>query len=251
MNVLFFLRKFLDYIFSPLSLIILLGLFFSLKRRSAFLFSLFLILWAISTTPVADRIVAPLEGGCRIPKLNKEIKDVVVLSGSIFNRKDAISSSGSSSLKRVLAALSLCKKLEGCRLYIAGGRVFNSKVGAEVLSKIAGYCSQKVKVFKEVSSKTTFENLKNIAALVKNRPFYLVTSCYHMKRSVMLARKMNLYPIPYPSDFLCETRYGFMDFFPRARNLRKVEVALHEYLGLAYYRFRFLFSPKHIETNGK
>jgi len=56
-----------------------------------------------------------------------------------------------------------------------------------------------------------------------------------MPRSFLLFKKLGMNPIPYPTDYLSENRYRLPDFFPQGRNIRKVELALHEYFGLLFY----------------
>lgn len=43
--------------------------------------------------------------------------------------------------------------------------------------------------------------------------------------------------IPCPADFKIENSYDILDFFPDAKNLKKSDLAFHEYFGILYYRF--------------
>jgi len=241
---LFVLRKVLVLsLFNPLFLIVILGLLGSLKRKSAFLFVLFLSLYAISITPVADRFIAPLEKECKVVAVDKGIRDVVVLSGGAYHRKDPISSSGCSSLKRLLCGIELCKGKKDCRIYISGGSVFGKESEAELLFDVAkDFTSANIIV--EGSSRFTEENAEKISGIIGKKPFYLVTSAWHMKRALMLFREKGLSPVAYCCDYLKENSYVFLDYFPHYRNVKKTFLALHEYAALLYYRLRLLLKEK-------
>ena len=89
----------------------------------------------------------------------------------------------------------------------------------------------------EDESKDTKDHPKFIQKIVENERFVLVTSASHMPRSIALFKKHGMNPIPAPTDYLIKERQGgisFGMFFPGADGLRKVERAVHEYLGLAW-----------------
>lgn len=58
-----------------------------------------------------------------------------------------------------------------------------------------------------------------------------------MKRSILLFKKEGLNPIASPTQNLAYNSLGFSSYF-NAENLRKVEVAIHEYLGILWAYFR-------------
>jgi uncharacterized SAM-binding protein YcdF (DUF218 family) len=67
-----------------------------------------------------------------------------------------------------------------------------------------------------------------------------VTSAIHMPRAMLVFEQKGLKPISAPTDFEDRIRKENSpnQFFPRAGELRKVEAALHEYLGLLWARVR-------------
>ncbi len=237
----FLLRKILVYLARPLSFLVILALLLGLRRRSRVCLLFAVLVYLMGISPVADLVVKPLErsfGGGEVA-VSEPVKTVVVLSGGVFSREDAISSLGCSSVKRLLAALYLCRALGSCKLIVSGGSVLGSPVGAEVMGRVAR-AVEDITVIRESFSRTTYENALYVKRLVGDMPFYLVTSAYHMRRALMLFRHLGMKPIPYPSDYLSEERYTLADFFPQGRNIRKIELALHEYLAIAYYK-AFLF----------
>ena len=71
---------------------------------------------------------------------------------------------------------------------------------------------------------------------VVGKPFAIVTSAVHMPRAMRSFKRAGLNPIGYPVDFLtAEGSYGWMGFIPSVENLWKVNVALREYMALAFY----------------
>ncbi|MCB0668390.1 MAG: YdcF family protein, partial [Saprospiraceae bacterium] len=67
----------------------------------------------------------------------------------------------------------------------------------------------------------------------------VVTSASHMPRAVYLFKKAQLSPIPAPTayEILKEPGEPFLGLFISAKNFRKVEMALHEYLGMLWARW--------------
>ncbi|BAT72559.1 conserved hypothetical protein [Thermosulfidibacter takaii ABI70S6] len=233
----FLVRKIIDYTLRPLPLLVLFMLFMSLKRRNKALLALTLLLYAIGITPVADLLIKPLERQYSRPSVvNSNIKYVVVLTGDFYTRKTPISSSGCSSTKRLLEAVSLCRKLKHCTLILSGGKLFTEKAGSAIWARILDELGD-FQYIVETKSKTTKENAFLVKSIVGKKPFYLVTSAYHMPRSLLTFKRAGTNPIPYPADYLAESSYSIIDFFPLGRNIRKVELALHEYIALLYYFF--------------
>ncbi len=95
----------------------------------------------------------------------------------------------------------------------------------------------------EGRSRNTRENVINVQKIVDNKPFFLVTSAYHMERSLIEFERLGSKPIPAPTDFRRRRvpDYHLLDFIPNAQNLRNADLSFHEYMGLIYYRLIYLF----------
>ncbi len=90
------------------------------------------------------------------------------------------------------------------------------------------------------NSRNTWESIRNVEEMVREDPFFLVTSAYHMKRALKEFEKIEASPIPAPTDFKVKTgKYTALDFFPDAHNLKNSDIALHEYLGMIWYSFAY------------
>ncbi len=88
----------------------------------------------------------------------------------------------------------------------------------------------------EMESRDTAGQAKIVADLLGRGKFFLVTSAAHMPRAMALFRKRGVEPIPAPPIFGSGTAMGLSppSFFPGTGALGQVEVAVHEYLGLAW-----------------
>jgi len=102
----------------------------------------------------------------------------------------------------------------------------------------------KDKTLQERESRDTKDHPVFIKPMVKDRPFFLVTSGYHMPRAMGLFQKQGLNPKPAPNEFriwpLFEeyTPYKPEKLFPKVSNLLKTDKALHEFLGMAWADLR-------------
>jgi uncharacterized SAM-binding protein YcdF (DUF218 family) len=96
------------------------------------------------------------------------------------------------------------------------------------------------KILVEVKSRDTIENARFSKKILEQKGFkkpILVTSAYHMRRSVEAFRKVGLEVTPVPSSF--HTAPGrptiWIDRLPNSGALEMTTIVLHEYLGLIYY----------------
>jgi uncharacterized SAM-binding protein YcdF (DUF218 family) len=69
----------------------------------------------------------------------------------------------------------------------------------------------------------------------------VVTSGYHLRRAVLAfdAVGMNVSPFPCGLTTYPGKRYHWYHWLPGARSLYGTSAALHEWLGLLYYRVRY------------
>ena len=93
------------------------------------------------------------------------------------------------------------------------------------------------RVVLEGGSRTTRENARQVAALLGERcrqPWLLVTSAWHMPRSVSEFEAVGCQVTPYPVDFRTGNAAPWTEY-SLARSVMLWQVALHEWLGLWVY----------------
>ncbi len=213
-----------------------------LKWRILFLADLGLI----CIRPVAETFLRPLEAFYATPSITelkgKGIKRVVVLTGGGYDLRGEMLSFTlpHASMYRFMGGLELCNRLgPACTVVFSGtsgGQ--NGITTASYMEGLVRILSPGRKVISESRSGSTSEHPINVKPLVGKEPFVLVTSAYHMPRSVKAFRKAGLDPIPYPVDFFVMGHYGWNDLLPSAESLWKIQIGIHEYIGLLYYEVK-------------
>ena len=88
----------------------------------------------------------------------------------------------------------------------------------------------------ENHSSNTFESAVQVQKLLKNKAFILVTSAGHMPRAMGVFKKLGMNPIPAPTNFLSIKKFQFTHLLPSPLHLSFSDLAVHEYLGIAWYR---------------
>jgi len=96
----------------------------------------------------------------------------------------------------------------------------------------------------ETNSRNTYENIQETKKILdqkfpgsKTHRVILVTSSIHMPRSVLIAMKAGLEPIPEPADFIVRSSgFDLHDFIPSAETLLDSSRCINEWLGIIAYR---------------
>lgn len=94
----------------------------------------------------------------------------------------------------------------------------------------------------EERSVNTAQNARYTAAMLEPegvRRILLVTDAIHMPRAVAIFEKSGLEVIPAPTAALSAGRLRGDDFIPRGAALRDAHYALHEWIGMLWYRLRY------------
>ena len=213
------------------------------SRRWVFIFLVFL--WFLGITPLAETVLSPLENCYTAPGIisleKQNIRQVVVLTGGGYPTRGEMLSSAfpHASIYRFIGGLELSSRLGSeCKLIFSGsaGRGNRERTTAITMQELALNIAPGLEVSAEARSGSTGEHPGNVKPLLDDNPFVLVTSAIHMPRAMRNFKRAGLNPIAYPVDFLAvEGDYGWMSFIPSVENLWKLNVALREYMALAFY----------------
>jgi uncharacterized SAM-binding protein YcdF (DUF218 family) len=244
----FLLKKTLTVFFLPPGIFLVLlvaGMFFVKKRFRSFLFGLFLLLYLLSIEPIKDLLLLPLENRHPVPSWSQmqHVDAIVVLGGGALENAPDMDGKGAlsaDSLVRVMAAYRLHARLKKPIIVSAGG-LFESKPEAEISRETLYRLGVKKElVLIDTKSKDTKENALFVSTICKQRKWnriLLVTSAYHMRRSVMLFSRFFNDIVPCPTDYKTLRRgYNYLSFLPDAGSLADTAVAIKEYLGIIFYR---------------
>jgi len=235
-----------------LILLAMLGVIFWKKRwgRGTVIVAL-LMFWGLSTEPVRDALTKPLEFEYSALQLNdKEFKRsaIVLLGGGIY--ANAPEYGGSDELKsyammRTLYAAHIAKRT-GLNVYATGGKPLAQGDDAEgdVMRRwLIRLGVPENKVFAESYANNTWQNaiyMKKLLAEKDIDHIILVTSAWHMPRSVWCFESQGLHVIAAPTDYITSQQaYDLRSFVPRWTVFSDSGQALHEYLGLFWYHLKY------------
>ena len=131
----------------------------------------------------------------------------------------------------------------GTPVAVSGGFVRDSRVTAAALRREALEQDFAVPVrWAEDRSLTTWENAVFTAQLLKSANIgsvVIVTHPWHMRRALWSFERVGLHAIPYPTPLTYDESDRVDDYLPSMRALEDSYHALHEAIGLAYYRMRY------------
>jgi len=207
------------------------------------------VLLVIGYSPLSTLMLLPLTE--RFPAWQSDGHDpdgIIVLGGAI--NPDVSAARGSVELEgsgeRVLAMLQLARRFPRAKIIFTGGSA-NLTATPIPEAPIAGrlldeFGVARDRIILESRSRTTEENAVFTRELVTPQPgqrWLLVTSAFHMPRSVGAFRAVGFDVEPYPVDWgLRGWGDALMPLETLGQGLRRADLALHEWTGLITYRLR-------------
>lgn len=235
----------------PLSVVVLLlivGLALSfLKRRwpGRVLFGLAtLLLFVFSFTTFGYLLIAPLENRFQRPAEPARIDGIVVLGGGMDGEVNSVRGGWelNRSGDRFVEALRLALAHPEAKVLIAGGPAALVQQEPEALAgkrffEAFGIAPERIVI--DDKSRNTEENAlyaKQLAGTAEGQTWLLVTSAFHMPRSVGLFRKVGFSTLPWPADYLASGAEGVrIKPDQSTENIAVSNLALREWAGLAGY----------------
>lgn len=205
------------------------------------------LLYFSSVWPVAELLLRPLEYKYVLPQTMKA-DAIVLLGGGIMADVPLppgwTGQVGDAPTQRLLAAYALHRR-NGWPILISGGEVW-AGYGAEAAVMrdiLVDLGMPPDKVFLENKSVNTRQNAEMTAELLRRhgwkRPV-LVTSAFHMLRSVEEFRRAGVAVTPYPVGYYASRQHHWtmLSVVPSASALQGTAIALKEYMGLAALQLR-------------
>lgn len=250
----FIASKILGFFASASNIILVLGLagcvLLLLRRRrsgvAAMVASVVLLLLC-GLSPLGDALLLPLSE--RFPPYTDDgptPTGIIVLGGSISPEISAARRMPelNASAERLTIVAGLARRYPAARIVFTGG---NNTLGASEWSEaqVAGELFEsfgiaRERIVLERQSRTTAENATDTRRLLAPKPgerWLLVTSAYHMPRSVGVFRAAGFDVIACPVDFRTrDWRDAFVPFDRVSEGLTRTDTALHEWFGLIAYR---------------
>ena len=212
------------------------------KKFKAIFFLFALSFYLLSNSYVADWLLKPLENPYNKPlHVNQKADAVIVLGGGSVPGSANLPLSNDA-YKRAVWGLMIAKQTN-LPLYFSGAGTYKEYTEADAfmdsINEIKNNLGvENLPLHVETKSLDTYENAKFSKQMFTkqgiNKPtIFLVTSAYHMKRSIKLYKHFGFEVIPAATGFRIEHRpKDIWDYLPNMRALEKSYTALHEYAGL-------------------
>jgi uncharacterized SAM-binding protein YcdF (DUF218 family) len=204
------------------------------------------LLYAVSIQPVAELLLRPLEYYHPLP-FQATGDSILLLGGGTL--ADVPTPEGwqgqvaDAPAQRLIGAYALHRR-NGWPILISGGEVFRGDgTEAEVMRDILVSMGMAPdKIISEARSQNTKQNAEFSAEILKQKGLkqpVLVTSAFHMRRSVAEFKRAGVAVTPYPVGYYA-TRGNYwnaLSWTPTFSALRGSGLAIKEYLGLAALAF--------------
>lgn len=235
----------------PLSLVLLLlvlGLLLSWLRRRwparVAIAAALLLLLVCSFTTFGYLLITPLEQRFARPPEPARIDGIVVLGGAMDGEVNDVRGGWelNRSGDRFVETLRLAQRHPEARVLIAGGQPALVAQEAEALAgkrffEAFGIAADRILI--DDRSRNTEENAqfaRALAGATDGQTWLLVTSAFHMPRSVGLFRRAEFAVVPWPADYLASGSEDIR-FKPdqSPENMAVTTTALREWAGLAGY----------------
>jgi uncharacterized SAM-binding protein YcdF (DUF218 family) len=216
------------------------------RLASSMLWCGVLILSLLGFRAVPSALLYSLESQFNVPSLtsSEQYVGVIVLGGatdspSIYKAHGQVPLGDAA--ERMTVPIALMRKFPNFELIFSGGDGRLVPTGTTE-AELAGvfYTEQGVdmkRVTLESQARTTRENAQRVAALLGERckqPWLLVTSAWHMPRSMSEFQAIGCNVTAYPVDFRTGEETSWTEY-SMAGSLMAWQTALHEYLGMFVY----------------
>jgi uncharacterized SAM-binding protein YcdF (DUF218 family) len=248
----FFIKKIVSRFLFPMPLsleLLLVGLillWFTRRQRAgkALVTMGTVVLLGFSNLLTSNALLRPLEHQYRPipvaptgPPSAPAVSYIVVLGGFADHDPDVPITSHISPdlLVRLIEGVRLHREVPGTKLILSGNH--DSAEGMTQVAESLGVGAQDI--LSLAQPRDTEEESQQIAPIVGDQRFILVTSASHMPRAMGLFRKRGLQPVAAPTDYLTPSHQVEPDdYFPDGFKLYKAQVAIYEYLGMAWETLR-------------
>lgn len=247
----FLLKKFVSMFIMPLPIgvffiVLALILLYKNKVAKAKIMLTLSLLWLFffSYAPVANTLLHSVESN--YPTLHnapEHIKYIYVLGGG-HNTDESLpitSQVVETSVVRLNEGIRLYQQLhENVKIIVSGhSGLYDPTTHAVMQEKLAlALGVKKDNIILRPEPRDTQEEAQAAKELIGDKPFILVTSASHMRRSVNFFKNEGLDPLPAPTNHLASISHpNYTDFFS-SDALVKSRIAFHELLGMVWQKLK-------------
>ena len=206
------------------------------------------LLVAVGFLPIGNYLVLPLEerfAGATLPEPGAKVSGIIILGGF----EDGWVSGGrgglavNESAERLTEGVRLARRFPEARVVFTGG-VAGLLAGGEGGAGAVGAFLEdagidKNRIVLEGEARNTWQNAVNVKKLVQPKPgetWLLVTSAYHMPRSMGVFRKAGFEVVPATVDYRTRGREDLARLFETIpAGLQRLDLGAREWIGLLAY----------------
>lgn len=197
---------------------------------------------AVLSMPVtAHKMMRMLETPSAVdPAALAQVQAIVVLSGGIRHSQPeyATDVSDSSTLERIRYAAFLHNE-HGLPLLVTGGSNSGTEPSGWIMKRELETVFNVPVRWLETASGNTAENAEFSRDILQKEGIHtiaLVTHAWHMPRAKQAFEREGFTVVAAPTVFYIESVQGFMNFVPQADYLNLANIAIHEWVGMVWYR---------------
>jgi uncharacterized SAM-binding protein YcdF (DUF218 family) len=206
-----------------------------------------LLLAVCAFSPIGYILLYPLESRFPPWDASRGAPDGIVVLGASIDADLSVAHGTAvvtTAPDRLIAAAALAHRYPDARVIFTGGSPNLLSNDAREADYAAGVFESlgvaRSRLIMERQSRNTQENAEFSKAIANPKPgerWLLVTSAFHMPRSVGLFRKAGFAVEPYPVDWRVPGRDGVLNFTNIGEDgLVRTDIALREWMGLVAYR---------------
>ena len=239
----------------PLLLVLLLAAGLIVQRRRPRLANSLILLstvalFILSTPWVGGLLQKSLEISAPLSPAQLQAADAIVVLGG--GRRIAATEYGGDTLKGIslerLRYAAHLHRISGLPILATGGKpdggtLPEGRIMQHILQSEYGISPRWI----EDAALTTWDNVRLSAPLLKQhniRRIVLVTHAWHLRRAVPLFESQGLNVIPAGIQFSSTRIDSILDLLPTPAGLRDSTFALHEWLGILWYKLRSIFAER-------
>lgn len=248
----FYLSKILAPFLNPTNLLFFVLIFFifkniKLKIRFKFLFIFIaFIITFISIFPIGKIGLKYLENEYVFQEKLSNVNNIFILAGSeeIDTTKAINKLNLNNSSERLISSVKLALDNPNAEIYFIGGdgHLIKNEINeinvAQLFFEDIGFDIRRVKFIQ--NTRNTIENLKALKKInIQDQLNVLITSAFHMKRSMIIANTLDIKIKPYAVDFRSIEKFNFINYYQRlsvASNWYSFNIFFRELLGIFVFK---------------
>ena len=248
----FYLSKILAPFLNPTNLLFFLLIFFifkniKLKIRFKFLFIFItFIITFISILPIGKVGIKYLENDYVYQEKLSSADNIFILAGSeeINTTKVTNKLNLNNSSERLISSVKLALDNPNAIIYFLGGdgHLIKNEIDEINVAKLffedIGFDTRRVKFIHNM--RNTYENFKGLKKInIQDQTNVLITSAFHMKRSMLIANTLDIKIIPYAVDFRSAKNFNLINYYQKfsvAYNWESFNIFFRELLGILAFK---------------